>query len=130
MSDSHNEAGSNLFESFGRFGSTLLAMVQTRLELLGTDLEEGRDQVLAQFVLALVAVFALGVGIVLGSIALVVAFWDSHRVLVLSLLAGAFLLSGLIAGLLARSRIRTAPHPFASSLAELHQDQNQLPPHR
>lgn len=129
MSETHNAAGSNLFESFGRFGSTLLAMVQTRLELLGTDLEEGRNQVLVQFVLALVAVFALGVGVVLGSIALVVAFWDTHRVLVLGLLASGFLLSGVIAALLARSRIRTAPHPFASSLAELNQDREQLPPH-
>ena len=57
---------------------------------------------------------------------LVAAFWDTHRLLVLGLLAGAFLTAGIAAWAMAVSKTRTKPKLFAASLSELRKDRQQL----
>jgi len=57
---------------------------------------------------------------------LVVAFWDTHRLLVLGSLAGLFLAAGGAAGWFVLHIARTRPRLFATSLSELLKDRQQL----
>jgi uncharacterized membrane protein YqjE len=118
-----------LLEALGDLAATLVAMAHTRLDLLSTDLEEDRDHLLNLTIASLGAVFFLGVGVVLSALLLVVLFWDTHRILILGLLAAAFLALGLAAAAQARRLARTKPRLFASSLSELFKDRQQLASH-
>ena len=118
-----------LLESLGDLAATLVAMARTRLHLLSTDLEEDRGHLLTLTVTSLGAVFFLGIGVVLSALLLVVVFWDTHRILILGLLAAVFLAAGLAAALRARRLARTKPRLFASSLSELLKDWQGLVSH-
>jgi len=115
-----------LLASLTTLAATLVAIAHTRLELLSADLEEDRAHLLSLLGLALVALFCLGVGVVLATLLLVVAFWDTHRLLVLGALAGVFLATGMAAGAIAMHKVRTKPRVFAASLLELFKDRQQL----
>jgi len=115
-----------LLETLGDMASTVVAMAHTRLVLLSTDLEEDRDHLLSLTVTSLTAVFFLGMAVVLASLLLVVLFWDTHRILILALLMGAFLGAGIWAVQRAKKLARTKPRLFASSLSELFKDKEHL----
>lgn len=118
--------GRGLLESLTTLAATLVAIAHTRLGLLSADLEEEREHMFSLLLLALAALFFLGVGVVLATILLVVAFWDTHRLLVLGALAGFFLAAGMAAWAFAMYKARTKPRLFAASLAELIKDRQQL----
>lgn len=126
MSDQTPGESRGLLESLSTLAATLVAIVHTRLDLLSADVEEGRAHVLSLLVLALAALFFIGVGVVLAAILLVVAFWDSHRLLALGSLAGFFLAAGVGAWAYALHKARTKPRLFAASLSELLKDRQQL----
>lgn len=115
-----------LLQSLGALAATLVAMAHTRLDLLSADLEEDRDHLLSLTVTALGALFLLGIAVVLSALLLVIVFWDTHRILVLGLLAGVFLAAGLMAAVRVARLVRTKPRLFASSLSELFKDRQQL----
>lgn len=126
MPDTLPGASRGLIESLKALAGTLVAIAHTRLDLLASDLEEERAHLLSLLVLTLVGLFLLGVGVVLAAMLLVAAFWDTHRLLVLGLLAGAFLTAGIAAWAMAVSKARTKPKLFAASLSELRKDRQQL----
>jgi uncharacterized membrane protein YqjE len=126
MSDQTPGESRGLLESLSTLAATLVAIVHTRLDLLSADVEESRAHVLSLLVLALAALFFIGVGVVLAAILLVVAFWDSHRLLALGALAGFFLAAGVGAWAYALHKARTKPRLFAASLSELLKDRQQL----
>ena len=126
MSEKTPCGGKGLLESLTAMAATLVAIAHTRLELLSADVEEDRAQVLSLLMLAMAALFFLGVGLVLAAILLVVAFWDTHRLLVLGSLAGFFLAAGMAAGAYALHKAKTRPRLFAASLSELFKDRQQL----
>lgn len=128
MTAENNPAGGGLLDSLKTLTGTLIAIVYTRLELLSTDLEEERERLAILLILMLVALFCIGVGIILAVLLIVVAFWDTHRLLVLGGFTGLFLTGGLSASWLALHKLRTKPRLFAATLAELYQDSARLPP--
>ncbi len=111
-----------------RFGGALLGLLHGHLALFGEELKEQRSLSLQLLVLT-------GLGLVFGlllliglSAALVIGFWDSHRLTVIIALC-AFYGVGLLACLFALlHRLRTAPAPFSASLEELARDREQLLP--
>ena len=115
-----------LFESLSRLAAGLLAVAQTRLELISVDLSEAQEHLLTILVLGLAAMLTLGIGLLLASLVLVLAFWDTHRLLVLGILAAAYLGVGMTLGLQISRRIRDMPRLFSSSLAELAKDRQQF----
>ena len=115
-----------LLESLTILAGTLVAIAHTRLDLLSADLEEERAHLFSLLVLTLAALLCLGIGVVLATILLVVAFWDTHRLLVLGLLAGFFLVVGMAVWAFAMHKARTKPRLFAASLSELFKDRQQL----
>lgn len=115
-----------LIESLRALASTLLTVAHTRLELLSTDIEEDRAQLLSQVCWIICAIFCLAVGLVLVAILLVVAFWETHRLIALGALAGFFLLLGTVALGLARHQAKSKPKLFFASLLELLKDRQAL----
>ena len=69
-----------------RLSRRLLAMGENRLELLSVEVQEGRDRLIQDLLLALaVAGFAM-IALLAGSAALVVLFWTSSALMVLLVL--------------------------------------------
>lgn len=126
MAEPSPAAAEGLFASLKTLAASLVGIVQTRLELLSADVAEARERAVALLVLALVALFALGVGVVLLAILVAAAYWETHRLAVLGALAAAFLGAGAGAAWLAVRKLRNEPRPFAASLAELDKDREQL----
>jgi len=126
MAENTPGGSKGLLESLTTLAATLVAIAHTRLDLLSADLEEAREHLLSLLVLALVALFCLGVGVVLATILIVVAFWDTHRLLVLGIFTGCFLAVGMAAWGFAMHKARTKPRIFAASLSELFKDRQQL----
>ncbi|BCB27236.1 hypothetical protein SKTS_21220 [Sulfurimicrobium lacus] len=126
MIEKTHGGSTGLLESLTMLAATLVAMAHTRLELLSSDLEEEREHFLSLLTLALAALFFLGVGSVLATILLVVAFWDTHRLLALGSLAACFLAAGTAVWVFARHKSKTKPGLFATSLSELLKDRQQL----
>jgi uncharacterized membrane protein YqjE len=112
--------------SVRRLAGTLLAIAQTRLELLATEVAEEKLRVGALAVYAVAAFFFLGFGAVMAALLLTVLWWDSHRLLGLGVFTGVFLGFGLLAALLAARQARRGSRLFAASLAELARDRDAL----
>ncbi len=128
MAEKSPASAGGLFESLKTLTSGLIGIVHTRLELLSNDVAEARAHFTTLLVLGLVALFCLGVGVLLLAILIAVAFWDTHRLAALGGLMAFFLAAG--AGLiwLAMHKARSSPRLFDASLAELSKDRQQLTP--
>lgn len=121
-----NESAKGLLASLATLASTLVSIAYTRLDLLSNDIEEDREHILSLLLLALVALFCLGLGLLLAALLLVAAFWDTHRLLVMGILAGSFLTAGVAVWVHALHKARNKPRIFTSSLSELLKDRQQL----
>lgn len=126
MAEESQAASEGLFESLKTLSVSLVSIVHTRLELLSTDVAEEREQLTSFLVLVLVALGCFGVGVVLLAMLVVVAFWETHRLLALAGMTGLFLAAGVGLGWFAMHRVRTKPKLFEASLAELSKDRQQL----
>jgi uncharacterized membrane protein YqjE len=115
-----------LVDSLSRLGRTALGVLRTRLEILGTELEEERIR-FAQLALAVAAiVFCLKMAVLLFVAFLVVLLWETHRLASLGAFAAIFLIAG-VGGIMALKRhLERRPKMFASSLGELVKDQERL----
>lgn len=126
MAEKDGVAGDGLFVSLKALSANLLGIVQTRLELLSTDIAAERERIITLLVLAVGALFSFGVGIVLLAILVVVALWESNRLLALGGMIVFFMMSGAIVGWIALSKLRSHPRPFDSSIGELAKDRQEL----
>ncbi len=109
----------------GALGSGL-SLLQTRLMLLVTEVEEEKQRVVGLLVWGLVATLGLGIGLVFLAVFLTVLWWDSHRLLVLGGSAFVFCLFGIAACVFFMRLRRTPSALFAASLAELAEDRASL----
>jgi uncharacterized membrane protein YqjE len=126
MADTPNQPAEGLLNSLKNLTVTLIAIVHTRLELISTDLEEGRERFISLLALAFVSLFSLCFGAVLLTILVVVVFWDTHRLLVLGSLTGLFLITGTILGAIVVNKLKSMPRMFEASLAELIKDHQEV----
>lgn len=126
MADTPNPPAEGLLNSLKNLAVTLIALIHTRLELLSTDLEEGRERFIALLAMAFVSLFSLCFGAVLLTILIVVVFWDTHRLLVLGSLTGIFLITGAILGAIVIGKLKSMPRMFEASLAELIKDHQEI----
>lgn len=106
--------------------STVLELVQIRLELFSIEAQEEVLRVGALLVYGAVAVAFLSLGVVLLALLITVALWDTHRLLALGIFTGLFLVTGGVAAWLARERVRSGTYLFSASVEELKQDRESL----
>jgi len=115
-----------LVDSLSRLGRTALGVLRTRLEILGTELEEERIR-FAQLALAVAAIaFCVQMAVLLLVIFLVVTLWETHRLATVGALAGFFLAAGVVGVLVLKRHLARRPRMFASSLGELRKDEERL----
>ncbi len=114
-----------LFASLRNASVTLLAIAQTRLELLGNEFESQKLAILRMLVLSLGIVYCAGMGVIVVVALVTAAFWE-HRLGVLGGFAVFFLAAAF---LLYRSLMRTleaSEPPFSATLDELREDMRRL----
>ena len=119
--------GEGLLASLRGLFGTLIAIVQTRLALLASDLEE-QGACFAQILLyAALCAFAAFFALALAIGFVIAAFWE-NRLIAIGILFAVFL--GVAVGSLATLRQRLAQRPklLAATLAELEKDKNSLSP--
>ena len=104
---------------------TLLAIGQTRLELLGNELEAGRQSAMRQLMHALAMMFCIGLGVVLTIVGLTLHFWE-QRLVVLGLSGGLIWAFALYFYLSLRQGAKETEPLFNASLTELQEDLRQL----
>lgn len=126
MAEESGAAAGGLFTSLKALSANLLGIVQTRLELLATDIAEERERIITLLVLAVAALFSIGVGVVLLAILIVVALWESHRLLALGGMVVFFLMTGAGIGWIALNKLRSHPRPLDASITELGKDRQDL----
>lgn len=122
----NEESKGGLLDSVKAMLLTVISMGQTRLELLSTELEEERERVTVLLVWTLITLFTAAMTTVLLTILIIVACWDSYR-----LLSIAIMLCVFIAGLAMSWRILTLamqnkPRIFAATASELAKDCDEL----
>ena len=115
-----------LLASLRELAKTVAAIVRTRAELLALELARERARVLRILLLAIAALFLLALGALTATIFVIVLFWDSQRLVVIGFLALVYLAAGVAMVFAARREITRAAHPFASSLAALKKDGDEL----
>jgi len=115
-----------LLVSLKTLARSLLALAHTRLDIIGSEIEEQRAILLREVLLAVIAAFCLGLGVAFTALFFVVLFWDSQRLLVIGLFAAAFLIGAgaMIAALRAAGRER--PRIFSATIQELDKDRESL----
>jgi uncharacterized membrane protein YqjE len=115
-----------IFDSLRQLLGTLAAIAQTRIELLGTEVEEQVARLTSLLVWTIVSLFLAFTTVVLVAVAILVAFWDTNRVLVAVLLAAGFAVLALYSWFRVKAAARERPHLFQSTLAELSRDRDHL----
>ena len=113
---------SSLLQSLVRLGGTLLATVQTRVDLLTTELSEDVERGVRILLWGFVALLAGVLGALLVGITLILYFWDTHRLGAAVGVTLAFLLMAVIAGWVARERLREKPRLLDATRSELRHD--------
>lgn len=105
----------------------LLGVLQTRLELVGLELADARDHLVALLAYAAAAVFFGGITVVAGLVWLIMAYWEQRLVII----GGATLLFAVLAIIAIWRAIRHAQSGgdiFADSLLALQTDRAALRP--
>jgi len=122
------EAGRSegLLDSLRNLARTFLAIVQTRIEIFASEIDEERTRLARIAVLAAVAAFCLGLAVILLVFFLVVLFWDTNRLLAIGVLAGVFAVGGIAACLGLRAAVSQRPKFLSATLAELRKDGTRL----
>ena len=115
-----------LLASIRHFGATIVALIQTRVELLATELEEEVQRGFGIFLWMMLALLFGTLSVLMLAVTLLVIFWDEHRVLVAVLLTIAFMLITAGTALRARAQWTGKPHFMATSLEELKRDRASL----
>jgi len=115
-----------LLDSLRNLATTFVAIVQTRLEIFASEVDEQRALLARVAVLAVLAAFGLGLAVVLIVLFIVVLFWDTNRLLTIGVLAGFFGAVGVVSLLMLRAAVGQRPRLLSATLAELRRDREKL----
>lgn len=116
----------NLLRSVVRLCGTLLAMLQTRVELLTTEISEDVERGVRILLWGVVAVLAAVLALLLAGVTVIVYFWETHRIAAALGVTGAFLLLAAVAAALARARLHEKPRLLDASRTEFMRDVSAL----
>ena len=104
----------------------LMSMIGTRVELAAIDTESHIQKTLAAMMAAFVAVVLALIAFTFIGIAVIVMFWDTHRVEAAVGVVAAYVLIAMAVALVARSTWKSRPAAFAATLHELELDRAAL----
>lgn len=108
--------------------STLLAILQTRLELLSTEVEEEKRRLLATMAWGAVSILLGTMALAFLAVFITVLFWSTHRELVLGLMTLSFAGGCVWAFRQAARQLQASGQWLDATLAELQSDRQALSP--
>jgi uncharacterized membrane protein YqjE len=111
-----------LIGSARRLVRTALGIVATRLQILGTEVEEEQVRFTELLLVAAAVAFCFGTAVLLAVIFVVVLLWDTHRLATLGVFALVFLGAGIAGLVVLRRRRQRRPKLFAATLGEIAKD--------
>jgi uncharacterized membrane protein YqjE len=117
---------SGLMESLKRLMGNLLAIVQTRLDLLSNEAEEERLRIGQRFFYGSIALLFFGLAITLLTVLILVMVWDSYRLPALGVFAALYFIAGILAWSALRRVASEKSKMFSASLDELAEDRDRL----
>lgn len=126
--DSSASGVGGLRASLQALAATMMAIFQTRLALLATELEEEKQRLLATMAWGAVAIFMGCFALAFLAGFVVVLYWDTHRLLALGLMVLLFLTMCLVACWQVRHLSRASAGLLSATLAELEVDRQALSP--
>ncbi len=115
-----------LMSSLKQLVATLVAIVHTRLQLLGVEVQAERLRLAQMLMLGAAAMFFLACSVLLLTLLVIVMLWDTHRMLAIGGFAGLYLALGTAFGVAARARAAAGTRLFEMSLSELQKDRDRL----
>lgn len=106
--------------------ATLVGVGRTRLELLTVELREEVRRTAGLLLWGAVGLLAAGFAALFAGLAIILAFWDSHRLLAALGVTGGFAVAAAAAALIVRSRLANRPPFLQATLGELARDEADL----
>jgi uncharacterized membrane protein YqjE len=126
LDDSPTGPVSGLLRSLGSLLATIVGIAHTRVELLTTELQEEVHRVGEILIWTLIALLAAGMGLFMGALAVILVFWDTHRLLASIAMTALFFVIALVAIGVMRNKVRHKPKMLDGTLAELAKDRELL----
>lgn len=119
-------ARASLFATLRRIAGTAFELLELRLELLSTELEQEKQRVVGGLAWAALALVLVGVALLTAVLWVVLWVGDAHRLQTLAALTVVFFVAALATARAARQRLASRGGPFALTRAELRQDRDSL----
>jgi uncharacterized membrane protein YqjE len=107
-----------------RIVSSAFAIFETRLELLGIELQEEKERLIGVLFLGLAAMMLTMMALITLTVLIAIFFWDTYRWQSLAGITLAYVLVAVFCGLRARSGLRDAPNMFDETLSEFRKDRD------
>jgi uncharacterized membrane protein YqjE len=129
MPEAAGAAGSQaggLFDSLKALARSLLALGQTRLEIMGSEIEEQRALFLREVLLAVIAALLLGLGVAFTALFVVLVVPLEYRPHVMGLFAVVFFVASGAVVVALRAARHDRPRAFSATIQELGRDRESL----
>ena len=115
-----------MFDSLRLLLAQLIALVQTRLELITTELSAEVQRAVRVLVLAFVALLFGALGLLMLAVTVLVALWEGHRLLASAVITAVFLGVAAVAVWQVWRAMSRAPRLLEATLEELRRDRDAL----
>lgn len=129
MADVDSKSAGGLMSSVQRLLGSLLSVVQTRIEIVVTELEEERERVKELVLYGVFALVFISLGMITLTVFVTLWLWESYGVHALGVIGVVLLGTGIAIALRARRNERARPRLFTATLAELRKDRQTLGDH-
>jgi uncharacterized membrane protein YqjE len=107
-----------------RILSSTFAIFETRLELLGIELQEEKERLIGVLFLGLAAMMLTMMALITLTVLIAIFFWDIYRWQSLAGITLAYVLVAAFCGIKARNGLRDAPNMFDETLSEFRKDRD------
>lgn len=126
MADVDSKSAGGLMNSMQRLLGSLLSVLQTRIEIVATELEEERERVKELVLYGVFALVFISLGMITLTVFVTLWLWESYGVHALGVIGAVLLGTGIAIALRARRNERARPRLFSTTLAELRKDHQTL----
>src|SRR5882672_9750800 len=117
---------SGLFRSLSNLLATVIALAQTRFELLTTEVQEEIQRAATLLIWGSIALLAAGIGVFFVGITIIVAFWDTHRLAASIAVTAVVIGIAIVAVLMLRTQVRSRRRLMDATRTELEKDRQQF----
>jgi len=116
----------HLLRSAVRLGGTLLGVLQTRSELLTTEVEQAMERGSKVLLLGFATMLASILGLLVAGFLVVIVFWDTHRIGAAVGVLLAFAATAIGCGLALRHEVKSRPGFLSATREALARDVSRL----